>query len=479
MSVSIRSVFSKTCLVAVIATGLSACSTTTQVDQNGLGGVGGTLSTIGQKTADWGSRALQGAWDFFGIDGIGQTQTHTNRTASDTSLLDEVDLALMDESPNAPELTAIKIPTVSRVSTTQDDADSADTNSLLMAKSPDSVQAPEKVAAAEIFHDVQASETLWDIAKKTTGDANNWHVLADINMLAPNAAVFPGQRIVIPADLAKPELAHNTIKLDQAASQQPEMARGEEKEADTSIASANSNPTEPARRLIIPDTTTASTIQKISPINAAANAQPFTVDQGETLWDLAKRTTGDATNWQAIADQNGFNAKQATLVRQGQTIFIPNSIVKSTKTSVTKAASPQKSQQPEKINDSAVLAVADDEAIDAASAVLAGTNLNNSDSSIKIVEAKFQISSDNNVQPGDGIINQVPLMLDGSDTPPQSVMVSGTYYPKAIYNDADFSSSLLMRVSPGTKLLVSKAIGPWLQVSTDKGLGFVHKRDIK
>ncbi len=58
-------------------------------------------------------------------------------------------------------------------------------------------------------------------------------------------------------------------------------------------------------------------------------------------------------------------------------------------------------------------------------------------------------------------------------------MVSGTYYPKAIYNNADFSSSLLMRVSPGTTLQVSKAMGNWYQVKTSKGLGYVHQRDIK
>ena len=58
-------------------------------------------------------------------------------------------------------------------------------------------------------------------------------------------------------------------------------------------------------------------------------------------------------------------------------------------------------------------------------------------------------------------------------------MVSGTYYPKAVYNDADFSSSLLMRVSPGTTLQVSRAIGSWYEVSTDQGTGYVHARDIK
>ena len=61
----------------------------------------------------------------------------------------------------------------------------------------------------------------------------------------------------------------------------------------------------------------------------------------------------------------------------------------------------------------------------------------------------------------------------------RQIMVSGTYYPKAIYNDANFSSSLLMRVSPGTSLTVSRAIGPWFEVQTEKGPGFVHSRDTR
>lgn len=62
---------------------------------------------------------------------------------------------------------------------------------------------------------------------------------------------------------------------------------------------------------------------------------------------------------------------------------------------------------------------------------------------------------------------------------PESILVSGTYYPKAVYNKADFSSSLLMRVSPGTALKVAGAQGPWFKVETDKGVGYMHARDIR
>jgi len=61
----------------------------------------------------------------------------------------------------------------------------------------------------------------------------------------------------------------------------------------------------------------------------------------------------------------------------------------------------------------------------------------------------------------------------------ESIVVSGTYYPKAVYNDANFSASLPMRVSPGTELQVIRSLGPWFEVRTEQGIGFVHSRDIK
>ena len=101
---------------------------------------------------------------------------------------------------------------------------------------------------------------------------------------------------------------------------------------------------------------------------------------------------------------------------------------------------------------------------------------------IKIVEANFQGEPPKELQlakQSDDLLAEQGEAAPGTEADGDAVMVSGTYYPKAIYNEANFSSSLLMRVSPGTKLNVSKAVGPWFEVVTDKGVGYVHSRDTK
>ena len=108
-----------------------------------------------------------------------------------------------------------------------------------------------------------------------------------------------------------------------------------------------------------------------------------------------------------------------------------------------------------------------------------------SDAEISIVEAGFkgepakqlelaEQNTEDTVTAAAAQAADAPLDQNGDE-----VMVSGTYYPKAVYNDANFSSSLLMRVSPGTRLKVSKAMGPWYEVVTEKGVGYVHSRDTK
>ena len=94
---------------------------------------------------------------------------------------------------------------------------------------------------------------------------------------------------------------------------------------------------------------------------------------------------------------------------------------------------------------------------------------------IRIVEATYK--SDDTLNPVEAEEQSVTVVENANI--PEQIMVSGTYYPKAIYNDADFSASLLMRVSPGTALQVSKAMGTWYEVQTDKGVGYVHQRDIQ
>ncbi len=527
MPTSSLSIFKKSLLAAAIVTATGCASTGSDPYS---GGLGDTLVRTGAATADLTVRAWNRTSYLLGLHDNDGSGTRANEQLADNqrrgerivSELDEIDLALMEEDAvmpgtvrqsdsiqnasaridraiTAPAVTVAEAPTYDlrgdnqraaiQPSAMMIGAEEASLEDSFNTRAEHATTARElglqTVALEDYTHEVGESETLWDIAKATTGDATNWHVIADMNNLAPDASVFPGQSLVIPADMLRPELAgapatnddvlvaeaSERLVVPQSPSTQPAVA---EVTTDDAV--------EPARIVVAADSSVSDTVA--APMDDAVG---FEIEAGETLWDFAKRTTGDATYWQAIAAHNGFTDSQATAVREGQEVFVPDVLVRAELAPIAAAtqvaaldtpATPASaeallpSEQPDvDVTD------ASRESLEAGAAVLAGTNgvLDESlesapagEQDITIVEAAFRQDS------------EIDLGTDATGAQATSeIMISGTYYPKAVYNDADFSSSLLMRVSPGTSLPVSKVDGAWYQVQTEQGTGFVHHRDVK
>jgi len=522
---------------------VSACSTTPRGEE-------GFVDTL----ADAGSRTWDRTMYLLGFDEAAKEKTRQQEldramaARSESHLLDEVDLALLKEdapplenpgfaaaddaagSPSWSAMAADEEETVGDLalgerSSTGDallpddlpaaslsaDATTVDGEGQAVALD-DSVL----VTADDLMHVVVDADTLWDIAKATTGDATNWHVLADINDLGPDAAVYPGQELIIPGDMRRPELA--------AATPAP---------ADSNLsATLDVDLTDDGDPIDV-----AADLTESDPIDTAATMAESTVmeiDNGETLWDFSKRTTGDATHWQAIAAANAFTDEQATKVRPGQSIRVPDALLRESLASakdesapvaaaateaesgieplptddLTTPVNPAVAASDDTVGAELEIATSDadgeapdsdrvedtrralelapiasavdtapdavDPAVDESSETLAAASdpvdkaIAGDDQPIRIVEAAYQTEPEVDVADP----------AAASDVPSQ-IMVSGTYYPKAVYNDADFSSSLLMRVPPGTKLQVSRAFGPWFEVETAEGTGFVHARDIR
>ena len=59
------------------------------------------------------------------------------------------------------------------------------------------------------------------------------------------------------------------------------------------------------------------------------------------------------------------------------------------------------------------------------------------------------------------------------------IKVVGTYYPKGIYSEPVGSSSLLMRVAPGSTFVYEESIGEWIKIRTETGTGYIRKIDAK
>jgi len=312
----------------------------------------------------------------------------------------------------------------------------------------------------DLFHTVGENESLWELAKMLTGNANNWRALAEINDLGESGSVYVGQRIRIPADMKRVPLDEDLANDNQPAAAEPEIMQAK---ADDE---AESKP------MMAAETSTGDT-------------EEFEVLAGESLWFFAKRTTGSPANWTKIAQANDMSESQANNLRFGQTIKVPADLIADGVAGQTAAAEPAMNKTPEA---EAALAVADaiqlgeGDNSDAKVALAAATDKPAAaEDDIKIVEANFQSEPPKELElakrADDLLADQQGEAATEEDG--DAVMVSGTYYPKAIYNEANFSSSLLMRVSPGTKLTVSKAVGPWFEVVTDKGVGYVHSRDTK
>lgn len=537
-------IFKKSLLAAAVIS-LSACSSMPQAPD--LSGVGDGIVKAGKATASAGKKTwntttyLLGFTDAPGdeADAPSDEQLLLAQTQDPDDINQVLPLIDAPADTTVAEDTAEAQPTVIQQATavmSPDENAANDTPVLADSATAVAEDAPRSDTMAsvsnDVIHEVAENETLWDIAKLTTGDATNWHVLADINNLKQNATVFPGQQLIIPGAIAKEEYAStlatpaldsliDTKSADSATDDQPVIGAARDvrknirstEQADVAISVTDTQ---------VNDEQVADAAAQLA--SAEQDATPFDLNDGETLWDFAKRTTGDATNWQAIANQNNFTEKQSVTVRAGQTIFVPLSLLKdNNQASVPEQATDEQATEeaviaavtetPEDVAEAASdeLAAAlptaepmqdaqqlaqdgstevdpDTSLTETSTALVEGSTLDDNNSAgstegslldetkpLTIVEATYKTDDTLNPVKADDETLQI---VENTDIPSE-IMVSGTYYPKAVYNDADFSSSLLMRVSPGTTLQVSRAMGTWFQVETDKGVGYVHQRDIQ
>lgn len=460
----------KTVAISVTALSMTGCATSNS-------GVQYPLDNVASAIGAAGTRVWTGTKFLFKLKEHGAEQPD--------EFLDEVDLALMEDGEfNETVMESGEVEPEALVLTSGTEIGTTPTT-INLAEEDLSESAVNAVAALDpedLYHTVDDNETLWDLAKKLTGNATNWQALAAANGLGENGAVYAGMKLRIPADMKRKDL----------------------KETPTAVAAAD-----PAEKPLEPEARTVAAAEgKVE--GEIPESAAFTVAAGETLWDLAARTTGKGSNWVKIATYNDMDVQAASSIRYGQSIDVPGKLLIS---DVAAAPAPTKDAvEAEELVAEAALPATDNEAdkaaVEAVAKVMAPKN---KPEAITEVAAKAptttpvttEMVAQNTAQPSAEDIEGQIVTVDANfkSEPPKlaevpkevaaeqlvadskakkdEVMVSGTYYPKAIYNDANFSSSLLMRVSPGTRLKISRAVGPWYEVVTEKGVGYVHSRDTK
>ncbi len=434
--------------VSVIALTVSACaSNPINIEPDS------TVGRIASKAGEIGSSTWQRTKHVLRLDGTNTADDYLTADAAQTDEFgDDVELALLDAPADDDGLVIVDSLSVSSDATT------------------DATLGVQPVALSQGYiHKVADGETLWDLSKRFTGDATNWKVMAELNGLDANGTVHPGLEVLFPGDMViASRLPANNDALAEDA-------------IDTQIASAERLPV-PSKEDVA-DTTTeivaASTA--VTPVPATA----IEVQAGETMWDLAKRTTGDATNWKVIAAANGMSEQDAAFIKFGQKLNVPTDIVKDATLTVADAAVPAAEPSTditvaeEDINPIVKPVGEPKTTVVAAASQATESVVTPTDEEVTLIPAKFEAAPPVIENAEQEIAKLQSAETEVAADEAEWIMVSGTYYPKAIYNDANFSSTLMMRVSPGTKLEVTNAIGPWFEVKTEQGVGYVHTRDIK
>jgi len=436
--------FVKTGTALAVVTMLGACASTGTANRAPQT----PLEKLGSSATETGNRIWAGTKHLFKL----KDRSKDNQLAND--YFDEIDVAAGDvaeyeDTIAEVDTTAIQpLPEVELLGTNNQSTDNTDIT-LVDAEEEAQQDAENNPVASsseqyapsddDLFHTVGQDESMWLLAKMLTGNANNWRKLAEVNGLGEDGALKIGQSIRVPGALKR-------VPLDG----QEQVIAAATTDAAPAADSTQDTPT-----------------------------QTVTVNAGENMWFLAKRTTGNAANWTKIAEANGMTESQASLIRHGQEIQIPVDLIsadiaQSTNQSDTQAVAADavadaiEPKQAQSLADNGNTETETDAmTLDSASDLPA-------DKELVTVEANFQGNPETlelarNAETGE----------QTGEADSDGIMVSGTYYPKAVYNKADFSSSLLMRVSPGTRLVVSKAVGPWYEVMTEKGVGYVHSRDTK
>ncbi len=181
----------------------------------------------------------------------------------------------------------------------------------------------------------------------------------------------------------------------------------------------------------------------------------YTVEAGDILYHIAKKTTNNGDNWQAIAEYN--NIDNPRRIKINQVLLIPGYLLPT----------------PENVNVHQNV----DKGVEVATV------------SAEVITPKVEIDEIKQVTDTESI-SSLPTDINHNDEfsqPPKFnedaftgwIMIKGSYYPKAIYTKPNYTEGLLTRVLPGTTLRHIDSEAGWLQVETDRGLGYVHMSDAK
>ena len=146
---------------------------------------------------------------------------------------------------------------------------------------------------------VKEGDTLWSIAESEMGSGFAWQALAKANNIT-GSDIEKGQKLTIPENN---ETAMNTAS----------------ESANTTVAPTEAPTATPTVIAKVSPTTQPS--QQVPATGAEISGSTYTVQRGDTLWDISVRAYGDGYHWTQIAQLN--NLADPNLIFSGNKLQLP------------------------------------------------------------------------------------------------------------------------------------------------------------
>ena len=169
---------------------------------------------------------------------------------------------------------------------------------------------------------VSEGDSLWSIAERAYGSGEAWKVIADANNIKSSRYIRAGQELTIPqTDKAGRQLAQSdNLQAQIAVSPIPTLLPVNTIATDSPTL-ATVTPTEKPILTPTPIGTPLPTITPVTETVQTIQGDKYTVQKGDTLWEIAQRAYGDPYKWTEIAKANNLN--NPNLIHRGNEFVIP------------------------------------------------------------------------------------------------------------------------------------------------------------
>lgn len=164
---------------------------------------------------------------------------------------------------------------------------------------PDTEESTPSADANFVVHEVRTGDSLWKIAQQYLGSGTRYREIMALNDLTSDV-IQPGMRLKLPI-----ELRVHTVQ------------RGDSlwKIAQQYLGSGTRY-----RELMAFNNLTSDVIHPGMQLEIWYELQPYTVQRGDSLWEIASKQLGSGTRYREIMSLNGLTSDQ---IRPGQTLYLP------------------------------------------------------------------------------------------------------------------------------------------------------------